>query len=425
LKILLSEGSSTSARQTLFALGRLGATIDVCDPQRLCLARFSRYVRSRLACPSFKLQPGEYLRFIVERLRQEPYDVLLPVHDQVYLLSRYREELARHTGVALPDFEAVRVLQSKVRTTELFRRLDLPQPECRVVQSPAELLAHQRLPCYVKREFGTAGRGVWQVSDRRQLGEVAHQIWGSAPIPGAQRIVVQQPAVGHYSVVQTVFRQGQLFAAHCYMLRARGVGGSAHARVSVCHPNVIQHAAALGRELHWHGALHMEYFYDNATGQPQFIEANPRIGETLNATLSGVNLCEVLVRVSLGQPVDPLPPSRPGVRTHSLLNALLAVAESGSNRQRLCREMLDAWRGEGVYDASQDELTRIDEDAPSLVPLLAIAGRLLLQPGSAASIIRQAVDSYSLDELAIRRVLELPQSIFDTTSMRFPSPRTP
>ncbi len=124
LNILFSEGSSTSARQSISALGHWGYTIDVCDPQRLCLGRFSRYVRAWQRCPSFARAAGTSTSaFLSIGCSNERYDVLLPTHDQVFLLSRYRDDLGRLTGLAVPDFESVRAVQSKIRFAELLRQL--------------------------------------------------------------------------------------------------------------------------------------------------------------------------------------------------------------------------------------------------------------------------------------------------------------
>src|SRR5262249_13862373 len=137
--------------------------------------------------------------------------------------------------------------------------------------------------------------------------------------------LIQQPAAGTFCVAQSVFQQGRLVAAHCYQARAQGIGGSAWARTSVAHPLVIEHLERLGGHLAWHGALMLDYLYDPSTG-PAYVDSNPRIGETMNATLSGVDLCEALVRVSRGEEVGRYPESRAGIRTHSLMMSLMALA---------------------------------------------------------------------------------------------------
>jgi hypothetical protein len=429
LKILLSEGSSTSASQTLYALGRLGHVIDVCDPQRLCLARFSRYVRRFYRCPSFTADPLGYLNFLSERLRRERYDVLLPVHDQVYLLSRFSEMFAGRVGLAVPPFEAVAQLQSKAGFSRLLAALDLPQPRTTVVCDPAELPKACSYPCYVKLAYGTAGRGVWRVDTPRELDRVIESLGTAAsfapvgPVcrtgPGSgsasrtyqqghAEIVVQEAVDGVFHVAQAVFQHGELAAAGCYRARAAGVGGSAHARESVTRPIVYEHLARLGRHLAWHGALHIEFLCDPATDMPVYIEVNPRIGETMNATLSGLNLCDILVRVSLGEEVPRGVFSREGVRTHSVLMSMMAAAERGEGRRGILGELRRAWKGQGVYHDSQDELTRPREDAWSLLPALFVTAKLLAAPGSVARTVRRAVDNYALTAEAVCKIAALP-----------------
>jgi len=151
----------------------------------------------------------------------------------------------------------------------------------------------------------------------------------------------------------------------------------------------------------------LDYLWDPATGRPTYIEANPRLGETLNATLSGVNLARLLVDVALGRPVAPVPAGRPGVRTHSVVMTLLARAEDGATRRQLLAELGQACSRRGLYGGSQDELTRPVEDPLSLGPAAFLCLRLLLNPGAADFLVRGAVDNYALTEAAARAIHRL------------------
>ncbi|MGZ3382078.1 MAG: hypothetical protein ACXVBB_17685, partial [Isosphaeraceae bacterium] len=114
--------------------------------------------------------------------------------------------------------------------------------------------------------------------------------------------------------------------------------------------------------------LCMDYLHDPETGRPSYIDANPRPGETLNATLSGLNLSQRLVQVALDEDVPPPPTPRPGVRTHTVVMGLMALAYEGAPRRRLLAELRRAWAHHAPYDASQDQTTRPLEDPPSLIP---------------------------------------------------------
>src|SRR5207248_10187445 len=125
--------------------------------------------------------------------------------------------------------------------------------------------------------------------------------------------------------VQAVFDAGRLVALHGYRQRLQGPRGGDVAKVSVARPNVWAHVERMGEHLRWHGALSLDYVLDEDSG-PRFIDANPRLVEPMNGVFSGTSRAEGLVRVSLGESVERLPPSRAGVRTHLTLMALLEAA---------------------------------------------------------------------------------------------------
>jgi hypothetical protein len=176
---------------------------------------------------------------------------------------------------------------------------------------------------------------------------------------------------------------------------------------------VREHVARLGRHLGWHGALFIDYFYDRASGRPEYIEANPRIGETVNALLSGVNLPQLLVDVSRGQPPPPVPLGKTGVRSHSFMMILMSMAYDGCGRTALVREIRNHAAGRGIYEGSKDELTRPREDPLSRLPRFWIAAQLLAWPPIARRIVAKTVENYALPESAIESIKSLPISLHE------------
>jgi hypothetical protein len=53
-----------SARQTITAPGQCGYILDVCDPNPLCISRFSHFVRRYYRCPAMGRDPLGYLAFV-------------------------------------------------------------------------------------------------------------------------------------------------------------------------------------------------------------------------------------------------------------------------------------------------------------------------------------------------------------------------
>src|ERR1700726_3027103 len=90
LRVLISEGSSTSAREAITILGLSGHIVEVCDPSLYCLARFSRFVQRFHRGPGLREDPAGFLSFVEKLLATRHFDVLLPIHEQGYLFARAR-----------------------------------------------------------------------------------------------------------------------------------------------------------------------------------------------------------------------------------------------------------------------------------------------------------------------------------------------
>ncbi len=408
VRILLSEGSSNSARQTLYGLGRK-YTIDLIDPSPWCQCRFSCLVRRRIPCPPIAKDPLGYVRFAADLVQKNRYDVLFPTHEQVYAFAKFRDAFQRHVGLAVPSFEAIRRVQSKADFALLMEELDLPTPVTRIVLSKAELATHDDFPCFIKLAHSTASLGVQLVSDAEELMATIDRFEQAGAWSEGHEIVIQQPAKGRQSEVSAVFQNGRLVGIACADVLETGIGGGPALRRSALHPPVIQHVQRLGSHLNWHGPISLEYFYDSQTEQPFYIEANPRIGETLNAQICGVNPCEATVRIALGEHVDSLPEAKSGVISHNGFIVMIADAYNGATRRQLFKRLWNHWTRRGDFGSCDSDMTRLRQDPLSLVPATAVILRLLLFPRSAQELAKGTVDNYSLPQSAATIIDRLPE----------------
>lgn len=392
IRVLLSEGSSNSARQTLYGLGR-GKSIDVLDPSPWCQCRFSSLVRKRIACPMIAKDPKGYVRFVADLIRRQAYDVLFPTHEQVYAFSRFREQFAKYAGLAVPDFEVIRKVQSKSDFCQLMLKLGLPIPETKIIYSIDELKEIDNYPQFVKLIHSTASLGVKRVSSLAEATNTLKDFESRKLWKGGDPVVIQQPASGTQAEVSAVFQNGRMVGAACADVLETGIGGGPALRETAIHKPVLEHMRLFGEKLNWHGPLSVEYFYDHTNERPYYIEANPRIGESFNCLAGGVNLCEATVRISMGEELSPYPEVRPGVITHNGFIVLIAAAFNGEGRLQLVDRLWKHWTGRA---RAESEMTRPREDWMSLIPATAVISMLLLSPKSARSLAYDTVENYSL-----------------------------
>ncbi len=415
VRVLLSEGSILSSREALFALGLAGYEIEVCDPDSLCLDRFSRFVRGVHRSPKFGRDPAAYLAFVLDLLARRPFDVLLPVHEQVLLFGRVRERIPPNIGLAVPTFDAVSTLFDKAAFARLLTDLGLPLPATSFLHTREELEGVDSFPCYVKTALGTASRGVWRVADRASLAAVVATLDGQGLLDGSATILIQGVAPGNLEAAQTLFDRGRLVAFHAYQSVFQGTGGGLVIREGVLRPQVREHMEAIGGTLAWHGSLNVDYLMD-LEGRLAYIDANPRLVEPMNACFSGVNLPDLLVRLSLGEHLEPLE-GKAGVRTRQSLLGLLTAADRG--RVAVLLEAARTATGRGAYRGSREGLTPVLRDPLSILPLLLVLVRLLLDPRSAEGMSDRTVDSYAATPTAVARIAAMPP----TSDATFPPSR--
>jgi predicted ATP-grasp superfamily ATP-dependent carboligase len=401
-RILLSEGSSLSAREAITALGLAGHRVELMSSDPDCLGRFSRFVSRVHPTPSCGEDPDGYLAAVLEVVARRRIDVLIPTHEQAYLFAAARARLPRGLRLALADFAAFEQVQSKTALAGLLARLDVPQPATEIVHSADAVLAPRPLPFFVKAAFGTASGGVWRVGDAADQRSVAHHL-EQLDLYG-EGVVLQAAAEGPLERTQAIFDRGRLVAFHIYRQIAAGPGGGDVLKMSGRRPEARAHVQRIGAALAWHGALSFDYIAEAGTGRPLFFDANPRLVEPMNARLSGVDLAGALLRVSLGEGTPVEPEAREGVVTRLGLMALVDAAARRGRRRDVLRELLRLAVGGGRYRRATEELVPVATDPWCLVPLAIVCARLAASPARGADLARGAVEAYSLTPAAITRL---------------------
>lgn len=398
-RVLLTEGSSLTARETLTALAPCGAQVDVLVSQRLPLAAFSRWRRRVVRSPRPGDDPLAYLGFLRRLVAEQRYDAVVPTHEQAWLIAEGRDLLPADFPVALASPSAFRRLQGKVAFARLLDELAIPQPAWCELDAPSGAgttpTCDLPFPLWVKASFGTAGRSVRKVRDARSFERAVVDLQGAR----SGQLMAQSDVQGQYGQVQGLFDHGKMVAVHTSVATGSGAGSSAAARLSVDFPAAREHARALGEHLRWHGPFTLDFVHTD--GQPRYLECNPRMIEPGNAWQAGVNLPALLAELSAGRELrGPLRVGAAGVRTRSLQALLLGTAESQGTR----RAVLDTLLHRGRPRDEAEVLTPVRDDPPSIVPLAVVVARLLANPASVSAIAQGAVDAYSVGPNAVERV---------------------
>ncbi|HEY7136287.1 MAG TPA: hypothetical protein VIB48_14600 [Acidimicrobiia bacterium] len=400
MRVLLTDGSGLTSRQVATRLHGLGHRVEVLCPDPFSLTRFTRHVARMHKVPAYGDDPFAWLDAAIAVLREQRFDVLFPTQEQVAVLA-CEVQRVRALGVALavPPFDALRRVQDKLSARSTLTELGIPQPHATVARAPTDLLAVAELPVFVKVPIGTATSGVRRGATPSDLRAIAGELERADAFADGG-VLVQRAVDGPLAMVQAVFADGTLLASHANLRTREGASGGASGKCSVDLPEVRDHLATIGTALGWHGAFSADVILTDAG--PRWIDLNPRLVEPGNALRAGVDLVDVLLRVSVGETPPPVGPGRPGVDTHQLVLALLAAASHG--RAALVRELGDAARRRGPYAGSTEELTPLAGDARTALPVAFTAVALLARPSLWRGLSGGAVRNYALSPQGWRAI---------------------
>src|SRR5262245_7181659 len=148
-RVLLTEGSSCTARTVLYALAG-DHKIDILDPSSICQGRFSRFVHRWIRSPRCSSDPSAFIEFLTDHLEREHYDVVFPTHEEIFAIARAQDRIGRLAGLAVSSFAAIDCLISKANFSRLLVELDIPQPETTIVSTAAGLAGPWEFPVYIK-----------------------------------------------------------------------------------------------------------------------------------------------------------------------------------------------------------------------------------------------------------------------------------
>lgn len=392
-KILLTEGSSLTSRETLTALRNCGYEIDILSSARFPMSAYSRWRHKLIRTVNVNQAPHTWLKHVVSLVENENYVAVLPTHEEAWLLAEGRKLLPPDFPIAVATAEAFERTQSKLAFAELLDELGIPQPAWQPVENGRNTTLP--FPLWIKSEYGTAGRSVYKVQNREQLTEAVYQHSSYEN----NYLMVQENVNGQYGQVQAIFNCGKMIAVHTTVQTDIGAGNSAAARKSVDFPLTRQHIQKIGEHLHWHGPITIDFIHEG--GHPLYIECNPRMIEPANAARAGVNFPDLLVKLSQGKTLgDSLHTGEANISTHSLEALLLGAAEQRGTR----RAVLQAIRKYGFQKDSVEVLTPILHDPPSSIPFAVVLMALLANPRNAGKIAASAVRSYSVFPETIQRI---------------------
>jgi protein-tyrosine-phosphatase/predicted ATP-grasp superfamily ATP-dependent carboligase len=300
--VLVLDGHSRAALETLQSLGRAGAQVDLAAEAPDCLAMHSRYVSRKLQQPS---QGQDFEAWLREQDKLRNYTLIVPATETSLLRLRQLDEndSLRHKAI-IPGDDALDVALDKEKTWRLAHQLGVPAPAAILLSTLTEIGHAQNFPLVLKpthsKVMVDGALRTLAVAVVKNESERQEQLRRWLPVtPVQQQEYVSGSGIG----VELLFNRGKKiwhFAherTHEYPL----TGGASSYRRSIDPPQAMLHdAEKLLTALNWHGVAMVE-FKMNANGQYWLMEINPRLWGSLALSIdSGVDFPLGLLQIAQG-----------------------------------------------------------------------------------------------------------------------------
>ena len=334
MKVLVTGLFEPAAVHTIRRLGELGYEVHAADGHRLAFAGFSRHVTKRIRLPNMRYAPDQYVKKLLRVIETGGYDYYFPSYEEIILMSKHRDRILAATRSTLPEFETLMTLHDKARLAEMAKTIGIDTPENFIPGSLAEAkeyIATVDHPVVIKMRKTSGAAGFRIVHDLSQLEKLYLEVVQTNKLPESELPMIQQFIHGKTTCTLELCQAGKVLGEVMYQgIRTMPrTGGTTVFRESVADPACSVAVERIVEHLKYEGLCGFDFILDEATGRPFLVDGNCRI--TPAATMAyhgGCDLIEAWIRVADGQPSEPLPIPRRGVRTKMQFGDFVWLLES-------------------------------------------------------------------------------------------------
>jgi predicted ATP-grasp superfamily ATP-dependent carboligase len=319
---IVTNAKNRIAYNIVRSLGQKGIDVHAGDFVPRSMSFVSRYAAGKFLYPSPFSDPEGFINYLVGKVRSFNDSVLIPVFEETFLISKFKDRFSGLTRMVIPDYDQILTAHNKDRWEPLARELGIAVPKTYPVngfREGGERIDRLAYPLLVKPKQGGGGWAITQVNSAGELESLLNQnVYMGRPWDW---FFLQEKIIGEVHCVAMLFRRGELRAKVAYkQLRDYPVsGGQATLRVSIRSEAAEKHFERFLEKIGWQGVCQADFVVDQETGVPYLIDINPRFwGSLVQAIASGVDFPYLLYRIAVDGDAEPVAVFRTGVTTRWL-----------------------------------------------------------------------------------------------------------
>ncbi len=246
-----------------------GSIVYAADSVKLPITRASRFIEATFVLPSPRDETTLFIKELSRVIQANQIDLLIPTCEEVFFISRHKDELTRLCEVFCDDFEKLKTIHSKWEFAKTAQSCGLSVPQTFYLTSK-ESLNSLPIPleeAVFKPEFSRFA-SFTLISPRKEVIE-------KLEIRPQNPWVAQRRIYGNEFCSYSIAHNGKLLAHACYSPKYRvGLGSGVYFEPSN-HSLIENFVRQWVNKMNFHGQLGFD-FIENQDGEVFVLECNPR-----------------------------------------------------------------------------------------------------------------------------------------------------
>lgn len=384
-KVFVTDASERAALAVIRSLGKKRIDVTAGDSARFNIGFLSKYCKQKILYPSAELQKTRFVQALLKLVRDESFDLLIPITDTAMVpIVERKEDFEQHTRVAAPDYSTAIKALDKIETLKIAQQQGISCPRTTFgeeIGGGSDFSREITYPVVIRPRMKVR----W-IGERALILKVTQNNYAYSPkdfIVKWNRLVSILNRVGlqeDFLMVQEFVRgegYGVELLMHDGMPRAIFVhrrlreyptsGGASTLRESVKDDSLVQLGIRLLRAMGWEGVAMVEFRVDATIGKPELIEVNGRFwGSLALAINSGVDFPGLLYESTLREGIPSNSRYKIGLKQRWLAGDFLWLYSSLIRGDGIAKSTWEFLRSSAV----PDDIILSDDMAPVCGELL-------------------------------------------------------
>lgn len=308
-KVLVTDGTYGNVLDIVRSLGKKKIDVSVIADSPKAISFYSKYCKRKITFPEeIIVRKTEYINFLINILREDCFDLLIPVANiSTLLISENKNEIEKYTKVILENDEKIKSAMDKKFVYDLARKLNIPVPKTVFPLDIDNIKLYARkigYPLVIKSRFEACyGHRVKYAYNEYDLLKKYKKIYKKEKYFPMLQEYINGKGYGFFAIYDSGVCKGIFM--HKRIRELPPSGGVSTCAEAFYDEKLYDYGRKLLDSLRWHGVAMVEFKKDVKDGKYKVLEINPRFWGSLGLAISaGVDFPYYLCQIARGEKIE-------------------------------------------------------------------------------------------------------------------------